>query len=170
MAHLYKEKRSCSCGFSTLNRGAWCTHKKSCEEFKSDKDETISILKQQLAAKDEQIQALSDENKRLVAERCAELKEEVKLLRKRKQPQGRVNRTEFQRRTIAKRQNWICAGKDCTLEGQELKEYDIDHIIPLSLGGSEEDDNLQALCPACHRKKTDHERLIGTSHKQRTSA
>ena len=44
--------------------------------------------------------------------------------------------------------------------GEELKEYDIDHIIPLSLGGSEEDGNLQALCPGCHRKKTDQERLL----------
>ena len=51
--------------------------------------------------------------------------------------------------------NW----SNLVLNGQELHEYDIDHIIPRSLGGSEDDDNLQALCPACHRKKTDLERL-----------
>jgi hypothetical protein len=60
MAHLYKEKRTCNCGFGTLNRGAWSTHKKSCRHdvIKNDKDETISILKQQLAAKDRQIEEL----------------------------------------------------------------------------------------------------------------
>ena len=32
--------------------------------------------------------------------------------------------------------------------------YDIDHIVELRSGGSNEVDNLQALCPACHRVKT----------------
>jgi hypothetical protein len=66
MAHLYKEKRTCNCGFGTLNRGAWSTHKKSCRRdvIKNDKDETISILKQQLAAKDRQIEELIKANKK----------------------------------------------------------------------------------------------------------
>ena len=66
MAHLYKEKRTCNCGFGTLNRGAWSTHKKSCRHdvIKNDKDETISILKQQLAAKDRQIEELIKANKK----------------------------------------------------------------------------------------------------------
>ena len=66
MAHLYKEKRTCNCGFGTLNRGAWSTHKKSCRHdvIKNDKDETISILKQQLAAKDRQIEELIRANKK----------------------------------------------------------------------------------------------------------
>jgi hypothetical protein len=68
MAHLYKEKRTCNCGFGTLNRGAWSTHKKSCRHdvIKNDKDETISILKQQLAAKDRQIAAQAEEIKMLI--------------------------------------------------------------------------------------------------------
>ena len=159
----------CACGYTTTGISNWYQHSKRCKLVPNEKDARIATLEKQLADKDEQIKAQSDEIKsqredirlleRLVAERCAELKEEVKLLRKRKQPPARVHRTEPQRRMIAKRQNWICAGKECTLEGQELQEYDIDHIIPLSLGGGEEDDNLQALCPACHRKKTDQERL-----------
>jgi 5-methylcytosine-specific restriction endonuclease McrA len=85
----------------------------------------------------------------------------VKQLRKRKQPVQRVHRTEPQRRKIAKKQNWLCAGEQCreAQPNQELEEYDIDHIIPLHLGGTEGLDNLQALCPGCHRRKTDQERI-----------
>ena len=46
----------------------------------------------------------------------------------------------------------------CLLLGL-LQEYDIDHIIALWLGGLDEPSNMQALCPACHRRKTDRERL-----------
>ena len=168
----YKEPRVCECGYSTLSINNWAGHKKRCkgigevEQLKHQVkflEEQLDRVHDQLAMKDEQIKAQSDEIKSLLAESCADLKVEVKLLRKRKQGPVRVHRTEFQRRQIAKRQNWICADKECTLEGQELREYDIDHIIPLSLGGSEEDDNLQALCPACHRKKTDKERLLSTA-------
>jgi len=30
----------------------------------------------------------------------------------------------------------------------------VDHIIPVSKGGSDEDDNLQSICPTCHEHKT----------------
>lgn len=33
---------------------------------------------------------------------------------------------------------------------------DVDHIKPLSKGGTHDDDNLQALCHACHSYKTVH--------------
>ena len=90
--------------------------------------------------------------------RFVELKEEVKQLRKRKAAPSRISRSEPQRRKIAQRQNWKCASTSCNLEG-ELEAYDLDHIIPLWKGGEDTDDNLQALCPACHRRKTDLERL-----------
>ena len=32
--------------------------------------------------------------------------------------------------------------------------YDIDHIIERSIGGTNDEDNLQALCPTCHAYKT----------------
>jgi 5-methylcytosine-specific restriction protein A len=31
---------------------------------------------------------------------------------------------------------------------------EVDHITPLAKGGTDEDDNLQLLCLACHEKKT----------------
>jgi 5-methylcytosine-specific restriction endonuclease McrA len=138
-----------------------------CKRFpvKSEKDNRIAFLEQQLTAKDEQLKDQQEEIKmfeQLLKDRFIELKEEVKQIRKRRQAPSRIHRTEPQRRQIAKRQNWLCAGQQClrSQNNQELEEYDNDHIIPLHLGGSEGPDNLQALCPGCHRKKTDRERLM----------
>ena len=33
----------------------------------------------------------------------------------------------------------------------------VDHIQPAAAGGSDEDENLQALCKACHARKTGRE-------------
>ena len=162
----YKEARTCACGYTTMTMSNWSVHKKRCQlvNHTSGDKERIASLEQHLAAKDEQLKDQREEIKmfeQLLAERFIELREELKHIRKRKQPTQRVHRTEPQRREIAKRQNWRCAGQQCreAQTPQELKEYDIDHIIPLQLGGTEEPDNLQALCPGCHRRKTDQERI-----------
>ena len=61
--------------------------------------------------------------------------------------------TEPERRKIAQGQGWRCINPDggCLLPG-ELQEYDIDHVVPVWKGGQDETDNMQALCPACHRR------------------
>ena len=41
---------------------------------------------------------------------------------------------------------------DCT--------YEIDHIKPLYLNGTNNVDNLQALCRNCHGKKTTEDRIL----------
>lgn len=134
----------------------------------SVKDDQLSVKDQQLLEQRKEIREQREEIKmfeQLLAERFVELKEELKQIRKRYKNPKRVHRTEPERRKIAMKQNWMCSGKDCSLsEGKQLEEFDIDHIVPLSLGGSEDSSNLQALCPACHRKKTDHERIGHTTN------
>jgi hypothetical protein len=71
----------------------------------------------------------------------------------------RATFTEYQKYMILVRQSFRCKGVSnytCPLQGRHFDEagYDIDHIHPLFLGGSNDPTNLQALCPSCHRVKT----------------
>ena len=156
----YKDARVCECGYSTCLPGNWSRHKKSCALVPNEKDARIASLERELAAKDELLNEQREDLRmfeKLLAERFTELQDEVKQLRKRKRA-TRINRSEPERRKIAERQNWKCASDTCDLAGK-LEAYDLDHIVPLWKGGEDTEDNLQALCPACHRKKTDMERV-----------
>lgn len=56
------------------------------------------------------------------------------------------------REHIFSRDNYQCQIKS---EGCTNKAEEIDHIIPVSKGGTEHPDNLQASCLNCNRKKSD---------------
>jgi 5-methylcytosine-specific restriction protein A len=45
----------------------------------------------------------------------------------------------------------------CRSCGRVSSDLEIDHIVPLYLGGQESDANRQSLCRECHQKKTDRE-------------
>jgi 5-methylcytosine-specific restriction endonuclease McrA len=68
--------------------------------------------------------------------------------------------TAAKKKQIAGRQHFTCSAniKDykCPLNGKPFDEsgYEIDHILELKNGGSNDDINLQALCVSCHRVKT----------------
>eukprot|EP00966_Prymnesium_polylepis_P211569 4899370-Prymnesium_polylepis.1 len=57
-SQTYKEPRVCDCGYTTNFPSAWCVHRKSCKLVKCEKDVLIEQMKQQLAAKDRQIEQL----------------------------------------------------------------------------------------------------------------
>lgn len=65
------------------------------------------------------------------------------------------NVSELSKKIVASRQKWRC--KKC----KELLDftYEIDHIIPLYKGGSNELGNLRALCRGCHGRKSLMERF-----------
>ena len=66
--------------------------------------------------------------------------------------------TEFEKKKCAANQKFKCAGSFC---GKTLDEtYEIDHIIPVSLGGPNISESLQAMCPNCHSTKTKKETTI----------
>jgi hypothetical protein len=73
--------------------------------------------------------------------------------------QARRTCTRAEEKEILARQHHTCAtipGYDCYLKGQPFDEasFQIDHIIELHSGGSNDMSNLQALCPCCHAVKT----------------
>lgn len=63
----------------------------------------------------------------------------------------RVIFTQEERYLVAGRQDWECA--NCFEELFDAK-FDIDHITPIEHGGTNELENLQALCKTCHKIKT----------------
>lgn len=60
--------------------------------------------------------------------------------------------TKEERDEIKDAQNALC--NDCK---EELKSFHIDHITPLSSGGTNDKHNLQALCQSCHIEKCKRE-------------
>lgn len=61
--------------------------------------------------------------------------------------------------SIAASQSHICSGVDgyaCPLSGKTFDQsgFQIDHIVELADGGTDDVSNLQALCPSCHSVKT----------------
>ena len=58
--------------------------------------------------------------------------------------------SQLTKKIVASNQKWKCKNCENTLDFT----YEIDHIIPLYQGGSNEVENLQALCRNCHGRKT----------------
>ena len=58
--------------------------------------------------------------------------------------------TRARRLRILAHHNHQCAYPGCTMS----QALEIDHVLPLEIGGSDEDHNLQPLCGYHHRKKT----------------
>jgi hypothetical protein len=57
------------------------------------------------------------------------------------------------KKKVAACQEWKCKLCNCLLD----ECFEIDHIICIKDGGNNEECNLQALCPNCHRKKTNND-------------
>lgn len=60
------------------------------------------------------------------------------------------NVNNCKKKKVAALQQWKCGICQQLLD----ETYEVDHIIPLYQGGSNEIDNLMALDPICHKKKT----------------
>ena len=66
------------------------------------------------------------------------------------------NVTNLQKKVVASKQQWKCGKCNTILDAS----YEVDHIIPLYKGGSNETSNLMALCRNCHGKKTIEDTFI----------
>lgn len=48
----------------------------------------------------------------------------------------------------------------CRVCGLTTKELEVDHIINVAQGGTDDDGNLQAICIPCHKTKTARESAV----------
>lgn len=64
--------------------------------------------------------------------------------------------SESKKKIVASNQGWKCFSCQNILDAT----YEIDHIIPLYKDGTNDLDNLQALCRNCHGKKTLLDKII----------
>lgn len=71
----------------------------------------------------------------------------------------RTNRKWRNKRAWFLRRNPLCV--KCFEKGRKVGATNVDHIIPLSRGGSNHRINLQALCHSCHSRKTAAESGFG---------
>lgn len=76
---------------------------------------------------------------------------------KSRQERGYGRSWELRRVRILARDKYLC--QDCRRRGLGIKAESVDHIIPKAHGGTDDDDNLEALCWPCHRRKTAKERI-----------
>lgn len=77
-------------------------------------------------------------------ERVRELSEKRKGTREKHLPRGTIAR-------LMVSQNGQCVY--CKVD--IISKYQIDHIMPIALGGTHTEDNVQLLCPCCNRRKSD---------------
>jgi 5-methylcytosine-specific restriction endonuclease McrA len=56
------------------------------------------------------------------------------------------------RDAIMRRDNYLC--QCCLKQGRATPATECDHITPKHKGGTDDEDNLQALCKPCHTDKT----------------
>ena len=58
----------------------------------------------------------------------------------------------MKRRARVLRRDPLC--RCCSTAAHPVPSTEVDHKVPISRGGSDEDDNLQGLCGDCHAVKT----------------
>lgn len=84
---------------------------------------------------------------------CNLTQQQKKILQNSKSTKRSVSETK--KKFVASNQNWCC--KHCSK--QLPAWFEVDHVIKLEYGGSNNVDNLEALCRECHGKKTALENL-----------
>lgn len=61
------------------------------------------------------------------------------------------------RERIFKRDQYLCRCDDCAKLGRIREAHEVDHIVALAHGGTDDDSNLRAINRDCHKAKTQWE-------------
>jgi 5-methylcytosine-specific restriction protein A len=56
-----------------------------------------------------------------------------------------------------KRDQYLCRCDDCVRLGRIREAHEVDHIVALAHGGTDDDGNLRAINRDCHKVKTQRE-------------
>lgn len=167
----------CSCGYTTDEQPKWREHKPlNCKIVKfgrhGDQGDIIIALQTKLAAAERHVSQREEQ----LDQQMEMLKSFVSFYRKGQFDMiddmltrglssntlcctSGMYRSEPQRRRIAQRQNWRCAGTDCPLQGDVLRGYSIVYTTPLCLGGCDVTENMQAMCYTCMKDKLEHDKV-----------
>ena len=65
------------------------------------------------------------------------------------------------RAQILKRDRYLCPCDECKETGRPVEAHEVDHIVPLSQGGSDDPSNLRAINRDHHKAKTQREAREG---------
>jgi 5-methylcytosine-specific restriction protein A len=77
--------------------------------------------------------------------------------------QGRGGRPWRRKRdAVLKRDAYQCQCEDCRAEDLITLADEVDHIVPRSQGGTDDESNLRAINHDCHAKKSERERREGS--------
>ena len=81
----------------------------------------------------------------------------------------RSHRRYRELRAAFREENPLCAA--CLAEGRHVAGAEVDHVVPLGLGGELLDArNLQHLCASCHARKTLHQKSCQAGGGESTGA
>lgn len=158
--HLLRESKeknmhTCQCGKSFAQCAGLSRHKKQCSVYLSN-TKPISLKDQMEKMKKE-----FTKERESYLKKIQELTDQISCLQEKQSsthiclsvPNTKTRRrkiTPFLRSKIKESQNHAC--NICSLP---LSEYfQIDHMIALQYGGTDDEQNLQALCCECHAKKS----------------
>ena len=99
---MYKEARTCVCGYSTYNPGNWCVHKKTCKTLLKQplpEAELLLVLREELATKNEQLsvkdEQLSAKDQHYQKELAAKDRQIEELIKVTKKPRTVTNNNRY---------------------------------------------------------------------------
>lgn len=96
--------------------------------------------------------------------RLLELSSRVPTLTSTAKAQRVRGRAAVKNRARLLSENPLC--RICEARGRVRAATEVDHVVPLSKGGADTDDNKQNLCSECHKEKTAQD--MGYRTKRRT--
>lgn len=144
----------CICGKWFFYSSGLSAHKKNCKKQKNDECENTNSSTSSLQDEFEKMKEDFQKEREKMYKEKEELKSQISLLLENQNNKPMKTRrrkiTPFLRSKIKESQNHAC--NICSLP---LSEYfQIDHMIALQYGGTDDEQNLQALCCECHAKKS----------------